>query len=261
MAASGTAANGAVCAESRDACCHATAGAAGGQGMGRQSGMESFPDGGARDMSVGAADGGAGTLGRTGPPLVTRHSGLPPGRPRHLPPAAQQPPVPSQPPPPGAGRWPLRSHMTYGPLLDTVPTARARTKALLREWGAPPGDLMSDVLLVVSELVSNAITASRALREPQPVRLWLRAQRPQDPHWPQVLVLAGDHSPHPPLRVTQSPDAEHGRGLAVVQALSAAWGWYPATSHGLTKVVWALIGAAPAPPQRDAAPARLGWGR
>jgi hypothetical protein len=142
--------------------------------------------------------------------------------------------------------WPLRSHMTYGPLLDSVPTARSRTKVVLREWGTPPGELTDSVLLVVSELVGNAVTASRTLSEPQPVRLWLRAGRLRVLGAARVLVLVGDHSLRPPLRVPLSPDAGHGRGLTVVQGFSAAWGWYPATSHGLAKVVWALVGLGPA---------------
>jgi hypothetical protein len=148
--------------------------------------------------------------------------------------------------------------MTYGPLPDSVPTARARTKAVLREWEIPPDDLTDDVLLVVSELVGNGVTASRTLSEPRPVRLWLRSGRPRRHELARVLVLVGDHSPHPPMPAPQSLDAEHGRGLAVVQALSAAWGWYPATGHGLAKVVWALIAPGQAPPQRAAAPAPAG---
>ena len=52
--------------------------------------------------------------------------------------------APSQPGQPSGGRWPLVSYMTYGPLRDSAPTARARAKVVLREWGARAGDLVMD---------------------------------------------------------------------------------------------------------------------
>ncbi|HEY5988364.1 MAG TPA: ATP-binding protein, partial [Streptosporangiaceae bacterium] len=140
---------------------------------------------------------------------------------------------PSHPRAPGRAGWPLASYMDYGPLPDTVPTARARTKVVLREWGPRFDPVADDTLLVVTELVSNAVTASRALVAARPVRLWLRS------NWARVLVLVGDESPAPPLLFAPGVDAEHGRGLSVVTKLSSGWGWYPATSYGLAKVVWA----------------------
>lgn len=159
---------------------------------------------------------------------------------------------PSQPDPPGGGEWPLRSHMTYGPLLDTVPTARARTKALLLEWGIMPGDLLSDSLVVVTELVSNAVVASRALPQARPVRVGVCSDRAR------LLVQVGDESPAPPLWLAPGVDAERGRGLLVVQQLSSNWGWYPATSHGVAKVAWAVLDTGPAPSRQAAEPSQPG---
>jgi hypothetical protein len=131
--------------------------------------------------------------------------------------------------------------MAYGPLTDTVPTARARTKVVLQEWGLRFDPVADDTLLVVTELVSNAVTASRALAVVRPVRLWLRS------NGTRVLVLVGDESAAPPLRLAPGVDGEHGRGLAVVEQLSDCWGWYPATSYGLAKVTWAELHTAPVP--------------
>jgi hypothetical protein len=41
------------------------------------------------------------------------------------------------------------------------------------------------------------------------------------------------------MRLNLEPDAEGGRGLTLVEAFSSRWGWHPASSTGLVKVVWA----------------------
>jgi hypothetical protein len=82
-----------------------------------------------------AAGGGTGTV--TGP--AGSRPGVPPSSGASEP-VALVPVPPSQPHPPPGGRWPLHSHMAYGPLPGTVPTARSRTKAVLLEWGTAPGD-------------------------------------------------------------------------------------------------------------------------
>src|SRR5579859_5585947 len=72
-----------------------------------------------------------------------------------------------------AGRWPLRAGLDLGPLPGAVPCARAHTQMVLWEWGH--ADLRYDAGLVVTELVTNAVAASRDLwpRLLAPVRLWL----------------------------------------------------------------------------------------
>jgi serine/threonine-protein kinase RsbW len=174
-----------------------------------------------------AADGGAGT--------VTGASGRPPSPASPRLSSAPVPVPPSHPQAPGPEGWPLASFMVYGPIPDTVPTARARTKVVLQEWGPSLDPVADDTLLVVTELVSNAVTASRGLVAVRPVRVWLRSDRAR------MLVLVGDESPAPPLHLPPRADAEHGRGLLVVGRLSHSWGWYPATSYGLAKVAWAVL--------------------
>jgi hypothetical protein len=149
-------------------------------------------------------------------------------------------PVPaSRPRAPGRGGWERRGYMAFGPLLDSVPTARHWTGALLREWGMLPG--AADALIVVTELISNAVHASLALPSAADVRLWLCSGQHR------ILLQAGDHSAIPPTRVNPAPGSEHGRGLLAVQALSATWGWFPATTHGLAKIVWSELPLPPSP--------------
>jgi anti-sigma regulatory factor (Ser/Thr protein kinase) len=131
-------------------------------------------------------------------------------------------------------RWPLRDAITLGALDGAVPSARAHARRLLREWGH--AELAEDASVVVSELVTNAVIASAELRPAiGPVRVWLGSDTTC------VLVAVADASPGPPVRLNLAPDAEGGRGLALVEALSTRWGWYrvrPATA-GLVKAVWA----------------------
>jgi hypothetical protein len=131
------------------------------------------------------------------------------------------------------GRWPLRTGLDLGPLPGAVPCARAHTQQVLWEWGHT--ELTDDAGLVVSELMTNAVAATRDLvpHSLAPVRLWLASDTEL------VLILVGDASTRPPMHVELSPDADNGRGLRLVEAMSNRWGWYPANAAGMAKVVWA----------------------
>ncbi len=140
--------------------------------------------------------------------------------------------------------WPLRDTLTLGALADVVPLARAHLRQLLSGWGR--AELSPDAGVVVSELVTNAVTASAGLRPAAPVLVWLGSDS-------RCLLLAvADVSPRPPVRLNLGPDGEGGRGLALVEALSGRWGWYPATITGLKKVVWAEWSLPPGAYQRPA---------
>jgi len=67
-----------------------------------------------------------------------------------------------------------------------------------------------------------------------PVRLWLLADREH------VFILVWDANPQTPVRVDASEDAEGGRGLLLVETLSAQWNWYLSPELG-GKVVWCLL--------------------
>jgi anti-sigma regulatory factor (Ser/Thr protein kinase) len=77
--------------------------------------------------------------------------------------------------------------------------------------------------LLVSELITNAVLATRALDAPLPfsVRLWLHANRRR------ALITVWDADPQPPvLQENMDRYAENGRGLMLVDNLSGHWGWY-----------------------------------
>ncbi len=130
------------------------------------------------------------------------------------------------------GRWPLRSFLELGALPSAVPCARLHARQLLWEWGLHTA-LGDSAELLVSEIVTNAIQITQADMDSAPVRLWLLADRAR------LLILVWDASALPPVRVSSSADAETGRGLLLVETISARWGWHVLPDKG-GKVVWAL---------------------
>jgi hypothetical protein len=74
------------------------------------------------------------------------------------------------------------------------------------------------------------------------VRLWLVC----DELW--VVIYVWDVSSQMPVRCDAGPDAEGGRGLLVIDALSTNWGAYRKDTG---KVVWVMIRRASTPqPER-----------
>ena len=65
------------------------------------------------------------------------------------------------------------------------------------------------------------------------VRLWLLSDLAQ------ILILVWDASPQPPVLMDVTDEAEHGRGLMLVEAVSEQWGWY-SREDGDGKFVWAI---------------------
>lgn len=98
-----------------------------------------------------------------------------------------------------------------------VPAVRRRVREVLDGWGLP-ADAAEDVLLVVSELVTNALVHARP-----PATLRLR--RVPAGECRAVRVEVTDHGPaaSPGPYAALAPD-EHGRGLDVVAALSTRCG-------------------------------------
>lgn len=146
-------------------------------------------------------------------------------------------PVPVPPPQhqesPWATGWLLQDFMELGALPSAVPCARLHARQLLWEWSLTA--LSNNAELLVSELVTNAIAASQSLEQVLPVRLWLLSDRTQ------LLILVWDSSIQPPASVNTGKDAESGRGLLLVEAISERWDWYfPAKMDG--KLVWASLG-------------------
>jgi anti-sigma regulatory factor (Ser/Thr protein kinase) len=153
------------------------------------------------------------------------------------PPSARIPPDPAL--PPHQRNWHERfrcqDYVELAADLAAVPAARLRLRADLKDWGiGVPAD---DAELVTTEIVANAINATRAIRWPvsrPPVRLWVRAGLGI------LFVLAWDATSLVPQ--PRSPDTwdEDGRGLLLIDTF-AAWGCYHPPGEGAGKVVWAQV--------------------
>jgi hypothetical protein len=120
------------------------------------------------------------------------------------------------------------------------------------EWGL--SDLGDTVELIVSELATNAVRASR---DPAGGGMWeegaglpyIRLRLSSDKR--QVLVDVWDRNPQRPTAAAPDSESESGRGLFLVAVVSDRWGYYfpakePAAddSPARGKVVWALVGTA-----------------
>ena len=119
-------------------------------------------------------------------------------------------------------------------MLDAVPCARGHARNVLHEWGIH-GDAAGAAELVVSELVTNAVQATRRLSAPIPLPVRLRLTN----QTACVLVEVADGSPGAPSVHQPDPEEDSGRGLMLIAAVSAGWGYY--TSDGTWKVVWATV--------------------
>jgi len=137
--------------------------------------------------------------------------------------------------------WPLMSYVELGALPGAIPSARLHARLVVCEWGLQAQ--AETIELIVSELTTNAVQASQGLTSGQyhgrwrpgmpPVRLWLESDRER------VLVEVWDGNDQLPERQEPELDAEHGRGLLIVESLSAKFGVYR-PERGGGKVVWAL---------------------
>ncbi|WP_214413523.1 ATP-binding protein [Sphaerisporangium fuscum] len=110
------------------------------------------------------------------------------------------------------------------PDLSVIGKTRGMVSDVLVSWSLRP--LADDVVLVVGELLANAISYGRP-----PVRLDLSAAE-------DLRVQVTDHGPAQPRRLDLGIDAVHGRGLAIIEALADECGVIPL--HGTPgKTVWA----------------------
>jgi anti-sigma regulatory factor (Ser/Thr protein kinase) len=133
--------------------------------------------------------------------------------------------------------WPLHSYLELGALPSAVPCTRLSTRHLLREWGL--SELTEVTELLVSELTTNAVATTVQRRLDSPIRWRLSSNHTQV----LIEVWDADATP-PPVPTTEPPalDAVSGRGLFLVNTLSARWSWYAVpTVRG--KVVWAEVGS------------------
>lgn len=126
-----------------------------------------------------------------------------------------------------------------------------------RQWAAPllPADVRDPVVLVVSELVTNAVAADAAAGAADDIEVELVV----DPPHGHVVLAVTDASDKPlPPSPTQVPgDEDGGRGLLLLDVLADDHGWAP-RPRGAGKCVWALFRCACTPhPLRTTAPPPL----
>ncbi|MET9886642.1 ATP-binding protein [Streptomyces sp. NPDC006430] len=111
-----------------------------------------------------------------------------------------------------------------------------------REDDADLREAAEDVLLIVSELVSNACVHAGG---PHALALRRSAAR--------LRIEVGDGSPQHPRRLgTEDPALPLGHGLVILERLARAWGWEPYADGRIGKTVWAEVpvpvGRPPLPP-------------
>ena len=95
------------------------------------------------------------------------------------------------------------------------PAAASRAREILSGALADtvPGDALHDVLLLTTELVTNAVRhASSTTR----VAAAVAGSR--------IRVSVTDDGPGMPVQRVAAPDDEGGRGLAIVESLASDWG-------------------------------------
>jgi anti-sigma regulatory factor (Ser/Thr protein kinase) len=147
------------------------------------------------------------------------------------PPAAHAvPQVPLQ----AAGRAATRrSSLELAVSLSAVRTARHWAASVLADSRTPRElEVVDIVVLLVSELVTNAIAAASKTRATAKPRVWLSIVRSGE-----VVRLEVHDSAQVavPAICHRNGEEESGRGLEVISALAAAWGWQP---EPCGKVVW-----------------------
>jgi anti-sigma regulatory factor (Ser/Thr protein kinase) len=132
----------------------------------------------------------------------------------------------------GPAAWPLHTHLELAAYPTAPACARGHARSVALEWGL--ADLADTAEILASELVTNALQASRRLRTPQVsvVRFWVVSDGVS------LVIYVGDGSPERPTRQEPDPGDESGRGLMIVDALGASWGSYE-TDDG--KIVWVQI--------------------
>jgi anti-sigma regulatory factor (Ser/Thr protein kinase) len=117
--------------------------------------------------------------------------------------------------------------------------ARRFTRATLSRWGL--GVLADDAEVIVGEFVANALRHTSASGGEGPAaargdaRIGLRLFRRSG----EVMCAVLDPSDCAPVLTVPGNEAECGRGLQLVDALSDVWGWSPVAGRG--KAVWAIL--------------------
>jgi hypothetical protein len=116
-----------------------------------------------------------------------------------------------------------------------LPNAVRRLRHSGQGRNSPPRSLRfltcrNDSSSVNRELIANAVTHAPELVVTLALT-WLERSR-------ALGIVVTDPSPLPPVKRDPGKDSEHGRGLQIVEALSARWGWQPRDPG---KAVYAIL--------------------
>lgn len=133
---------------------------------------------------------------------------------------------------PAAANWPLRAGLDLGAVPTAPGCGRAWTRQILWEWRL--ARLADQAELITSELVTNALLASRWLDRPAIGLTLLSDSR-------QLVILVRDFNPGIPIPRQASAEEESGRGLLLVEAISDRFGWERPADGTPGKIVWAVL--------------------
>jgi anti-sigma regulatory factor (Ser/Thr protein kinase) len=135
--------------------------------------------------------------------------------------------------------------------LATLPSApfwaRRQTRTVLRAWRIW-AETIETAELLVSELVTNAVKFAGPVPEPSCHPSYRSARRISLVlrHQPgQLIIEVSDPDPRPPVVAEVDSEAEGGRGLMLVQALSKEWNFYLPSTGG--KVVYCVLATMASP--------------
>jgi hypothetical protein len=142
----------------------------------------------------------------------------------------------------GAGRAfhpdrhrPRHTVLELAALPSAVPCARLHTRNVVAEWDMPGAADTAELL--ISELVTNAIAETSRIPGSGTGTISMRLTAGIG----MVLIEVFDSSRRAPERRHAQFDAENGRGLLLVDTLSARWGACPIPGRG--KIVWCIVSA------------------
>jgi anti-sigma regulatory factor (Ser/Thr protein kinase) len=111
---------------------------------------------------------------------------------------------------------------------ESARTARLQVRAVLGSHGL--GEYADDAEIVTSELVTNAIQHVRGTET-----IGVVVARVSNPS--AITVIVSDSSAEAPIRRETTADSRRGRGLQIVESVSAQWGWHPEDGGKVTYAV------------------------
>ena len=118
---------------------------------------------------------------------------------------------------------------------ESVRVARSRVRAALGFHHLD--QYANDAEIITSELVTNVIQHVHGDGTETVGVTLVRVRNPE-----AVTVIVSDSSPQGPAMRQTPAGSERGRGLRIVEALSAHWGWYPEEGG---KAIFAILAKGP----------------